>query len=95
VVYDNLHDRLNPSLEPPAWLPRLAATWQGDIPKVHFSSAAEGRRAGAHADYADPAEFAAFLQLLQPLGRVDVMLEAKAKDLALLALAPLLPELIP
>ncbi len=95
VVYDNLHDRLNPSLAPAAWLPRLAATWRGVIPKVHFSSAAEGRRAGAHADYADPAEFAAFLQLLRPLGQVDVMLEVKAKDLALLALAPLLPELIP
>ena len=96
VVYDNLHDRLNPSPEPPAaWLPRLAATWGNDIPKVHFSSAAAGQRPGAHAYGADPAEFAAFLDLLRPLGRVDVMLEAKGKDLALLALAPWLPELKP
>lgn len=94
VVYDNLHDRLNPSAEPPAaWLPRLAATWQDDVPKVHFSSPAPGQRRGAHAYDADPDEFSAFLDLLRPLGKVDIMLEAKGKDLALLALALRIPEL--
>jgi len=97
VVFDHQHHRLNPgglALEEAA---RLAlATWPAGVrPKVHFSSARlDGRTLGRgkaarleapllrqHADYADPWTFADFLGALADVA-FDVMLEAKAKDLA-------------
>jgi UV DNA damage endonuclease len=73
------------------------ATWPpGVTPKVHFSSpktALEERRGRpalphprAHADGIDPFAFAHFLDVTAAGHDFDVMLEAKAKDLALLAL---------
>jgi UV DNA damage endonuclease len=76
------------------------ATWPaGQTPKIHYSDrrtepvvvkgkggairqAAPSR--GAHADYVDPAGFAAFLDAARLLPDFDVMFEAKAKDLAVL-----------
>src|SRR5690606_26187388 len=75
-------------------------TWPADVtPKVHFSSPRlDGRVVGRgrearlqapllrqHADYIDPWTFADLLQGIHDR-RFDVMLEAKAKDLALLKL---------
>ena len=73
-------------------LPRVFATWTGRPPKVHVSSprgAGDGR---AHADYVDPAFVGAFLRYAAELGDVDVMVEAKAKDLAALRLRDELPD---
>jgi UV DNA damage endonuclease len=39
-----------------------------------------------HSDFVNPFEFLAFLEMVRGLGPFDVMLEAKARDLALLAL---------
>jgi UV DNA damage endonuclease len=75
------------------------ATWPpGVTPKVHFSSpktALEERRGRlglphprAHADGIDPFAFAHFANETAAGHDFDVMLEAKAKDLALLALQP-------
>ncbi|MCW2923951.1 MAG: UV-endonuclease UvdE [Thermoleophilia bacterium] len=78
-----------------------AATWPADhVPKVHVSSArghVEERGAklppklpptSAHADLIEPMGLLAFLRdSLHPIGRdIDVMVEAKAKDLAVLRL---------
>src|SRR3954452_22907988 len=74
-----------------------AATWPpGVTPKVHFSSprtAVEQRKGRtvlpplrAHADLVDPLAFEHFLRDTVAGRDVDVMLEAKAKDLALLRL---------
>ena len=75
-------------------------TWPSDVvPKIHFSSARldgkevkrgkntvlEAPRLREHADYIDPWTFAEFMEQLQDI-HFDVMLEAKAKDLALLRL---------
>jgi UV DNA damage endonuclease len=101
VVFDHQHHRLNPGeLELEEAARSALATWPpGTLPKVHFSSPRlDGRemtRRGArrieppllrqHADYVDPWTFADFLEALSDV-RFDVMLEAKAKDLALLRL---------
>lgn len=88
VVYDNLHDRLNPSAQPADdLLPAVFATWGADDgrPEVHFSSQAAGARPGTHAVEADPAEFAAMLARCARAGDFDLMLEAKGKDAALRA----------
>ena len=99
VVWDALHHRCHdPDGIPAREALRLAlATWpDGVTPKVHFSSprtAVEERRRKvvlpplrAHADLVDPIAFEAFLEHTVDGADVDVMLEAKAKDLALLRL---------
>ena len=53
------------------------------MPKIHYSSQADGLRPGAHAEYVEPAEFGDFLALAPADVEFDCMLEAKAKDLAL------------
>ena len=65
-------------------------TWLGEAfpPKVHFSSPKSARDYRSHADYIDYAEFIDFISIAARTGRdVDVMLEAKSKDTALLKLS--------
>lgn len=101
VVIDHQHHRLNPGtlgLEEAAR--RALSTWPAGVrPKIHFSSprldgrevkrrdkvAYEAPLLRQHADYIDPWTFADFLAALSDLD-FDVMLEAKAKDLALFRL---------
>src|SRR4051795_2191543 len=99
VVWDVLHHHCHdPAGIPDAEaLALAAATWPpGVTPKVHFSSprtAVEQRKGRttlpplrAHADLVDPIAFEHFLRDTVAGHDVDVMLEAKAKDLALLRL---------
>jgi UV DNA damage endonuclease len=84
VVYDLHHDRCNPS--DGRGLADALATWPADIrPKAHLSSprlALPRPRLEAHADFVAPWDLCALLaSATRPL---DVVLEAKAKDLALL-----------
>lgn len=89
VVVDTLHHRANPGREAPirALLEAAFATWSAadGPPKVHFSSQAPAKRLGAHADYVDAVEFRLFLHDSEGLV-FDCMIEAKAKDLAVLRL---------
>lgn len=92
VVWDYLHWRcLNPGGAGAEEAYRLvAATWPAGVPpKLHFSSASTsggGRRPlpRRHADLIDPFAFLDFLALVGKEN--DIMLEARAKDLALLKL---------
>jgi UV DNA damage endonuclease len=99
VVWDVLHHRCHdPDGIPDREALQLAlGTWpEGVTPKVHFSSprtAVEERNGRvvlpplrAHADLVDPIAFEAFLEHTAAGHDFDVMLEAKAKDLALLRL---------
>jgi UV DNA damage endonuclease len=56
-------------------------TWQGfcEVPKVHYSESKAGARPQAHSDYIREE-----IPLLSDTVEYDVMIEAKAKDLALL-----------
>jgi UV DNA damage endonuclease len=99
VVWDILHHHCHDPAGIPddEALAAALATWPGDVvPKIHFSSpktAVEqrGKRYAlpplrAHADLVDPISFEDFLRGLAGERAFDVMLEAKAKDLALLRL---------
>jgi UV DNA damage endonuclease len=102
MVFDHQHHRLNPGRLGTVEAARAAlATWPPEVtPKIHFSSPRlDGREVKRgkevriqppllrqHADYIDPWTFADFLGELADL-RFDIMLEAKAKDLAVLKLA--------
>ncbi len=101
VVFDHQHHRLNPGgLGVVEAARRALATWpEGVVPKIHFSSPrldgrVVGRGAAArveppllrqHADYVDPWTCAELLASLREVD-FDVMLEAKAKDLAVIKL---------
>ena len=100
VVWDALHHRCHdPDGIPDPKALRLAlATWPDGVrPKIHFSTArtaterARGREVvlpqlRAHAELVDPIAFEALLEHTADGADVDVMLEAKAKDLAVLRL---------
>jgi len=89
-----------PGLDEHAALAACLATWPADvIPKTHYSDATtemtavkvkgkaprlQAPRPGAHADFIDPAAFAAYVQAAADLRDFDVMFEAKAKDQAVL-----------
>jgi UV DNA damage endonuclease len=88
VVFDWLHHQANPCRAPIRdVLAGVFDTWKtvDGPPKIHMSSQAAHRPSGAHADYVDVADVLAFLALAPPRA-FDCMLEAKAKDLALLRL---------
>lgn len=85
LIFDIHHHRV---LREDDWLPwfeRAMATWGKLRPKMHFSTPKDGLRARAHADGIDPDDFANFLERIGER-ELDVMLECKAKDLALLQL---------
>jgi UV DNA damage endonuclease len=96
VVFDLHHHHChNPDgIDDREALERALATWpEGQTPKVHFSSPRLDVGAGgrlpdlrAHADLIDPIAFRQFLRHTAAGLDFDVMLEAKAKDLALLRL---------
>jgi UV DNA damage endonuclease len=88
VVFDWLHHRANPCERPIAdVLQDIFRTWTAadGPPKVHLSSQAKGAPAGAHAAFVDVRDVIAFLNVAPPRP-FDCMLEAKAKDRALLKL---------
>lgn len=91
VVYDWLHHAaLNPSGISHVDAARCSlATWPADQrPKMHFSTAARALTPGKsapHADFIDPIDFMPFVTALGAIS-VDIMLEAKMKDAALMQL---------
>lgn len=86
LVVDSLHHQLNGSgpLSTLPW-PRILATWRGLRLKLHYAEQDPSKRPGAHSEYVNATDFLAFQRQI-PLDEYDVMLECKAKDLALLRL---------
>jgi UV DNA damage endonuclease len=67
------------------YLPRIIATWSGRTPKMHFSSPKSEQDYRAHADNIDLEQFLSFVSPLADYN-VDIILECKNKDDALLTL---------
>ncbi|MGM0399742.1 MAG: UV DNA damage repair endonuclease UvsE [Chloroflexota bacterium] len=101
LVFDNLHHLvLNPDRLPMEEAIRRALdTWPPKIrPKIHFSSPRTEMRPlpgmsrtkaptwTEHSDFVNPFEFIRFLTMTEEFSPFDVMLESKARDLALLKL---------
>ncbi len=86
LVVDALHHQINGygPLDALPW-PRILATWRGLRPKLHYAEQDPTKRPGAHSEYVSATNFLAFRRQI-PLDAYDVMLECKAKDLALLRL---------
>jgi UV DNA damage endonuclease len=88
IVFDYLHHKAfsNRPLKA-GLLDQICATWSASDgrPEFHYSTQRNRARRGAHADMIDIRDFKRFLRAL-PQRDVDVMLEAKAKDKALLKL---------
>ena len=88
MVFDYLH-HITFSGKPPgkSLIAAVCESWSTSDgrPEFHYSTQKPDLRKGAHADMIDIQDFLLFLQVL-PLRNIDVMLEAKAKDLALLDL---------
>ncbi|KIL37405.1 UV damage repair endonuclease UvdE [Cohnella kolymensis] len=100
MVLDLHHDAVNPSDKPAEQLwPRIMDTWNkfgwngiaesSDRlpPKMHISSPKSEKDPRGHADYVDPEPLLRFLYAIAGLTpAVDIMIEAKQKDAALLKL---------
>lgn len=102
LVFDYLHHLvLNPEgISMREALDYSLGTWPDEItPKIHFSTPRTEMRSLAagssrikvptwteHSDFVNPFEFIAFMRLAEGLRPFDIMLEAKARDLALLKL---------
>lgn len=87
LIVDNLHHALN-GVEPLDDLPwaRIRATWEPQhLPKLHYSEQDPAKRPGAHSEYVDASRFRRFQESVG-MDDFDVMLECKAKELALLRL---------
>jgi len=100
LIFDHLHHRLhNPrGLPLSEALAICLATWPPhETPKIHFATPTtemvrdrKGRphppRLNRHSHYINPFAFIDFLRSLPPMREFDIMLEARARDLALLQL---------
>lgn len=88
MVLDAHHDQILPGPVPLGEiLPAILGTWGDERPKLHYSSPRSPANPRSHADYIEPDPFVSFIRSLAVLERdLDIMLEAKAKDLALLRL---------
>lgn len=78
MIFDWFHHQINPSEV--LWRD-IEASWGSKRPKLHLSSQAPNGRTGQHADFIDPQNFHALkLFLGDAAARVDLMVEAKAKE---------------
>lgn len=62
-------------------------SWNGRVPKVHFSSPKNSKDFRSHSEYINSDDFICFIDVIKGFNMdVDVMIEAKAKDDALFRL---------
>ncbi|MDW8096047.1 MAG: UV DNA damage repair endonuclease UvsE [Aquificaceae bacterium] len=79
VVYDHYHHSLNPSPFKPE---ELLLRWDDRVPEFHLSSKPEGKhRFGEHGKWVKLEDFLNFLDIFGG-NRIDLILEAKAKEKA-------------
>ncbi len=62
-------------------------SWNGMIPKMHFSSPKNKKEYRSHSEYINSDNFVSFIEMLKKYDRdIDIMIEAKGKDDALFRL---------
>lgn len=86
VVFDNLHNRLNPSLETipeQDWVDICRSTWKQEdgVQKIHYSQQKAGGPPGSHSDTIYIEEFIKFYKSLRDKN-IDIMLEVKDKNIS-------------
>ncbi|RIW27852.1 UV DNA damage repair endonuclease UvsE [Bacillus salacetis] len=90
MILDVHHHQANQSTEPlENYLPRILDTWKHRNlrPKIHLSSPKSEKAFRSHADDVDIDFVLPYLKMLKELDEdVDIMIEAKNKDLAMLKL---------
>ncbi|MCK6259257.1 UV DNA damage repair endonuclease UvsE [Fictibacillus sp. KIGAM418] len=90
MMFDYHHHLANPSSVPlEELLPRFIATWQGTgrPPKVHLSSPKTEKAYRSHHDFVSLDYVMPFFKMIKPFtDELDVMIEAKQKDIALIRL---------
>ncbi len=84
VVFDNLHHKINPSLENLSdldWIRKCKETWKpiDGVPKIHYSQQDSNKQQGAHSPIIYISEFMRFYETIQE-ETVDIMLEVKDKN---------------
>ncbi|WP_059171813.1 UV DNA damage repair endonuclease UvsE [Bacillus sp. FJAT-27445] len=92
LAFDYHHHMANLSERPlEELLPGVFSTWakREQVPKIHISSPKTEKAFRSHADFVDLEFIMPLLKLLREVSQdVDFMIEAKAKDQALLKLVP-------
>ncbi len=86
VVFDNLHNRINPqpaAVSENSLIGRCSETWQtkDGRQKIHYSQQAENKKAGSHSETIRIGEFMRFTDTLENKD-LDIMLEVKDKNLS-------------
>ncbi len=86
VVFDNLHNKINPSSESKSdlyWINECRKTWQNKDgnQKIHYSQQNLLKRPGSHSDTINANEFVDYYENLEDKN-IDIMLEVKDKNLS-------------
>lgn len=81
VVYDHFHHKLNPSRFS---IDRLIDTWKGKPLEIHISSGnPTSRRRGEHGDFVNIEDFVEAISIFPDDVVLDIVVEAKKKELAI------------
>lgn len=84
IVLDYHHYKCNKS---GIDIEKIFNSWNGRIPKVHFSTSRSNKDFRSHSDYINSDDFIEFIDMIKEFDfDVDIMIEAKAKDDALFRL---------
>lgn len=85
VVFDNLHNQVNPShkYSEMEWISKCKSTWKqpDGLQKLHYSQQNAGKRPGSHSDTLNVNDFLQFYKGISKQD-VDIMVEVKDKNLS-------------
>lgn len=86
VIFDNLHNEVNPCMEEASdlfWIKKSRETWKekDGVQKIHYSQQDPDRKKGAHSKTTSLPEFLEYIGDI-PFDEIDIMLEVKDKNLS-------------
>ena len=87
IVLDYHHFKCNGDDDITKYLDDIINSWKDITPKMHFSSPLNKKEFRSHSEYIDVDNFIEFIDILAKYNKdIDIMLEAKGKDVALFKL---------